>query len=74
MAAVKVCYTGLNIVLFFSFGERNPIPRMFRDSNKKTFSIVLVMSHESASHTPWHDTYVGFCQYNEDEDGGQCYL
>ena len=26
------------------------------------------MSHQLGSRTPWRDTYVGFCQYNEDEE------
>ena len=28
----------------------------------------LVMPHQIGSRTPWRDTYVGVCQYNEDED------
>ena len=26
------------------------------------------MSHQTGSHIYWRDTYVGFCQYNEDKD------
>ena len=26
------------------------------------------MSHQTGSRTPWRDTYVGFCQYNEFEE------
>ena len=26
------------------------------------------MSHQIGSRTPWRDTYVGFCQYNEDQE------
>ena len=36
--------------------------------NKKTFSIVLVMLHQIGSRTSWGDTYVGFCQCNEEEE------
>ena len=55
---------------FTKCNKINSIVKSFQDSNKKTLSIVLIMSYQIGSHTPWLDTYVWFCQYNEDEEDG----
>ena len=43
------------------------ILRTIQDSSNTPFSIVMVMSHQIGSRTPWRGNYAGFCLYNKEE-------